>query len=89
MVRAKNPDIDIIVRTHGDVDQEMFERMGVAKALMGERELAFGMAYHSLRSLGYEDDRADDVIQQLRFGGRMATAEFSTLMMPATAPRNS
>jgi monovalent cation:H+ antiporter-2, CPA2 family len=93
LARAKNPGIDIIVRTHGDVDQALFERLGVSKALMGERELAFGMAYHSLRSLGTDDDRADDIIQQLRGGGRMATAEFSTLMMPvqpaAKAPAKS
>ncbi len=82
LARAKNPDIDIIVRTHGDTEQELFERLGVSKALMGERELAFGMAYHSLRSLGCDDDRADDIIQQLRGGGRMATAEFSSLMLP-------
>jgi CPA2 family monovalent cation:H+ antiporter-2 len=89
LARAKNPDIEIIVRTHGDTDQELFERLGVSKALMGERELAFGMAYYSMRALGCEDDRADDIIQQLRGGGRMATAEFSTLMMPAavSAPK--
>jgi CPA2 family monovalent cation:H+ antiporter-2 len=86
LVRAKNPDIDIIVRTHGDTEQELFERLGVSKALMGERELAFGMAYHSLRSLGCEDDQADDIIQQLRGGGRMPTAEFSSLMLPIATP---
>ena len=84
LARARNPDIDIIVRTHGDTDQALFERLGVSKALMGERELAFGMAYHSLRSLGCDDDRADDIIQQLRGGGRMATAEFSSLMLPTS-----
>ncbi|HEY0928303.1 MAG TPA: cation:proton antiporter [Gemmatimonas sp.] len=79
LVRAKNPDIDIIVRTHNDQEQEHFERLGVSKALMGERELAFGMAYHSLRSIGCDDDRADDVIQTLRGGARMPTREFSTI----------
>lgn len=80
LVRARNPDIDIIVRTHADTEQEFFERLGVSKALMGERELAFGMAYHSLRSVGCEDDKADDVIQTLRSGGRMPTREFSSIM---------
>jgi CPA2 family monovalent cation:H+ antiporter-2 len=79
LVRAKNPDIDIIVRTHNDQEQEHFERLGVSKALMGERELAFGMAYHSLRSIGCDDDRADDIIQTLRGGARMPTREFSTI----------
>ncbi|MCA0374165.1 MAG: cation:proton antiporter [Gemmatimonadetes bacterium] len=80
LARAKNPDIDIIVRTHADTEQELFEQLGVSKALMGERELAFGMAYHSLRSAGCDDDRADDVIQALRGGGRMPTREFSAIV---------
>ncbi|WP_411281585.1 cation:proton antiporter [Gemmatimonas sp.] len=80
MVRAKNPTIDIVVRTHSDQEQTMFEQLGVSKALMGERELAFGMAYHSLRSLGVDDDRADDIVEGLRGGGRMQTREFSALM---------
>lgn len=90
LVRAKNPEIDIIVRTHADTEQELFEQLGVSKALMGERELAFGMAYHSLRSAGCDDDRADDVIQQLRGGGRMHTREFTQVMLTqggAPAPK--
>jgi monovalent cation:H+ antiporter-2, CPA2 family len=84
MARAQKPGIDIIVRTHSDEEQTLFEGLGVAKALMGERELAFGMAYHSLRSLGCDDDRADDIIMGLRGGGRMMTREFSSLMPPPT-----
>lgn len=80
LARARNPDIDIIVRTHADTEQEFFEQLGVSKALMGERELAFGMAYHSLRSAGCDDDRADDVIASLRGGARMPTREFSSIM---------
>ena len=80
LVRAKNPNIDIVVRTHSDTEQKLFESLGVSKALMGERELAFGMAYHSLRSLGVDDNHADDIIEQLRGGLRMPTREFSSLM---------
>jgi len=90
LVRARNPHIDIIVRTHADTEQEFFEQLGVSKALMGERELAFGMAYHSLRSAGVDDDRADDVIHQLRGGGRMHTREFTQVMLDqgvARAPK--
>ena len=85
MVRTRNPTIDVVVRTHSDQEQAMFEQLGVSKALMGERELAFGMAYHALRSLGVDDDRADDLVEGLRGGGRMPTREFSALM--PTAPR--
>jgi monovalent cation:H+ antiporter-2, CPA2 family len=80
LARAGNPDLDIIVRTHADTEQEFFEQLGVGKALMGERELAFSMAYHSLRSAGCDDDRADDVIQALRGGARMPTREFSSIV---------
>lgn len=86
LVRARNETIEIIVRTHADTEQELFEQLGVSKALMGERELAFGMAYHSLRSAGCDDDRADDVIQQLRGGGRMHTREFTSMMLTNEAP---
>jgi monovalent cation:H+ antiporter-2, CPA2 family len=85
MVRVRNPTIDVVVRTHSDQEQALFEQLGVSKALMGERELAFGMAYHSLRSLGVDDDRADDIVEGLRGGARMQTREFSALM--PTAPR--
>jgi monovalent cation:H+ antiporter-2, CPA2 family len=84
LARARNPHIDIVVRTHSDKEQELFEALGVSKALMGERELAFGMAHHSLRSLGYEEERVDFVIAGLRGGDRMHTREFSSLMPPPT-----
>ncbi|MCC6245851.1 MAG: cation:proton antiporter [Gemmatimonadaceae bacterium] len=86
MARSRNPKIEVIVRTHSDQEQQLFEEMNVQKALMGERELAFGMAYYSLRSLGCDDDIADVIIQQLRGGQRMPTQEFSTLM-PQFAPK--
>ncbi len=85
LARAKNPKIEIVVRTHSDREQQLFEELGVAKALMGERELAFGMAYHSLRALGVDDDRADHIVEMLRGGARMQTREFSALM--PTSPR--
>lgn len=88
MARARNPAIEIVVRTHSDQEQALFDSLGVSKALMGERELAFGMAYYSLRALGSSDDRADDIIQQLRGGARMATREFSTLALQLT-PENA
>lgn len=85
LARQRNPNIEIVVRTHSDQEQRLFEEMKVDKALMGERELAFGMAYYSLRSLGIDDDRADDVVQQLRGGARMPTQEFS-MLMPHAVP---
>lgn len=88
MARSRNPTIEVIVRTHSDHEQQLFEEMNVQKALMGERELAFGMAYYSLRSVGCDDDIADVIIQELRGGQRMPTQEFSTLM-PEPAAKKS
>lgn len=82
IVRSLNPEIDIVVRTHSDQEQEMFDALNVKKALMGERELAYGMAYYSMRALGFDDERADDVIHDLRGGSRMETREFSSLVPP-------
>jgi len=78
--RAANPALQVVVRTHGDEEQALFERMGVQSALMGERELAYGMAYHSLRRMGCSDDQADEVVEGLRNGGRMGTTEFRALL---------
>jgi len=77
--REANAALQVVVRTHGDEEQALFEQMGVQRALMGERELAYAMAYHSLRAMGCSDDHADHVLDELRDGGRMATTEFRAL----------
>jgi len=66
LVRQTNPSIEVVVRTHGEQEQRFFERMGVNRALMGERELAYGMAYYGLRAAGCSDDDADQVMDVLR-----------------------
>jgi CPA2 family monovalent cation:H+ antiporter-2 len=78
--REANAALQVVVRTHGDEEQALFEQMGVQRALMGERELAYAMAYHSLRAMGCSDDHADHVLDELRDGGRMATTEFHALL---------
>jgi CPA2 family monovalent cation:H+ antiporter-2 len=78
--REANAALQVVVRTHGDEEQALFERMGVQRALMGERELAYAMAYHTLRAMGCSDDHADHVLDELRDGGRMATTEFRALL---------
>ena len=66
LAREANPGIDTVVRTHGVADQAFFERLGVGRAVMGERELAFGMAHYALVSLGEGDDAADETILAIR-----------------------
>jgi len=68
-VRILNPGIDIAVRTHNESEVAYLERQGVGVAIMGERELAFGLIDYALRSLGTSDKKARLVVQGLRVTG--------------------
>ena len=68
-VRALNPKIDTAVRTHNESEVAHLERQGVGVAIMGERELAFGLMDYALRSLGTSDEKARLVVQGLRVAG--------------------
>lgn len=82
LARARNPELQIIVRTQGETNQALLEQLGVRMVLLAERELAYGMAYHALRAAGSSDDKADWVIASLRGGARMPTQEFKAMMTP-------
>ena len=51
LAREHRPGVDIVVRTHSDLDREHFEKQGVGRVVMGERELAIGMTEYALASL--------------------------------------
>ena len=68
-VRALNPKIDTAVRTHNESEVAHLERQGVGVAIMGERELAFGLMDYALRSLGTSEEKARSVVQGLRASG--------------------
>jgi CPA2 family monovalent cation:H+ antiporter-2 len=84
LARARNPELQIIVRTQGETNQALLEQLGVSMVLLAERELAYGMAYYALRAAGSSDDKADWVIASLRGGARMPTQEFKAMMTPPT-----
>ncbi|WP_375409990.1 YbaL family putative K(+) efflux transporter [uncultured Methylobacterium sp.] len=44
--RAANPDLEIIARAHSDAEVDHLERFGANLIIMGEREIARGMAEH-------------------------------------------
>jgi len=75
--RALNPSIETVVRTHSESEQRYLEDHGVGVAVMGERELAFGMSRYALHSLGIDPDDTESILYDLRFGGTHA---------PVTAP---
>ena len=54
LARRVQPAIDVVVRTHSTEAQALFERMGVGHALMGEHQLALGMARYALAAYGHE-----------------------------------
>ena len=46
--RRLNPTLDTVARTHSEAEQRYLEQHGVGLAVMGERELAIGMARYAL-----------------------------------------
>jgi CPA2 family monovalent cation:H+ antiporter-2 len=51
LARQANPSIDTVIRTHNDHEREHFEKAGAGRVVMGERELAMGMADYALSKL--------------------------------------
>jgi len=47
--RAINPDITIVVRAHSEEDVDMFNQLKVGRAVLGERELAFGISRYAVQ----------------------------------------
>jgi CPA2 family monovalent cation:H+ antiporter-2 len=66
LAREKNAAIDIAVRTHCDSELAHLEQQQVGIAIMGERELAFGLLGYALRSLGIAKDQARQIVQRAR-----------------------
>jgi CPA2 family monovalent cation:H+ antiporter-2 len=66
--RRRNEGLHIVVRTHSAVAQAHFEKLGVGRAFMGERELAVGMAHYALRTLECSQQEADDAVDAVRRG---------------------
>lgn len=69
IARLLNPAIDTAVRTYSDAEVSHLEREGVGLAIMGVRELSFGLAEYALRSLGLSSRRAVAIIQKERISG--------------------
>ncbi len=68
LAAASNPAIDTVVRTHSAAEQEHLERMGVGRAVLGERETALAMSRYALASLGLSDEQADAAVEWAREG---------------------
>ena len=66
LAREANPTIDTVARTHSENERDYLERHGVGLALIGERELALGMAHYALLRMGCEEKRADATVDAIR-----------------------
>jgi CPA2 family monovalent cation:H+ antiporter-2 len=66
--RAANPNIEIMARTHSETERNYLEHHGVARALVGERELALALARHALTRMGCAEADATATIEALRHG---------------------
>ena len=69
LARELNTGIEIAVRTHSEAEVGYLEKQGVGLAIMGEREMAFGLLDYALRALGTTEEKARAVTQQLRVSG--------------------
>ncbi len=66
-VRAMNPGVDLIVRTHSDTEAAHMRSLGAkVQAIHGERELAVQMARYALRRFGLSAVEAEAIAQGLR-----------------------
>jgi CPA2 family monovalent cation:H+ antiporter-2 len=55
---ARNPRIDVVIRTHDDAELAHLRDAGVGRVVMGEHELARTMLHHALRRFGVPPERA-------------------------------
>jgi len=78
-----NPGLEVLVRTHSDEERRFLEEMGVARAFVGERELAVSLAREALRRSGVDHDMEDVAARVLRPDVR---AMPSGDLAPATSP---
>jgi CPA2 family monovalent cation:H+ antiporter-2 len=70
LARALNPTIETVVRTHSDAEALYLSESGVGLAVMGEREIAFGMSDFALQRLGVTAEDAQDTVNRLRARSR-------------------
>jgi CPA2 family monovalent cation:H+ antiporter-2 len=66
LARKLNPDIETVVRTHSDSEAIYLADAGVGLAVMGEREIAYGMSDFALQRLGVEPEHARATMKRLR-----------------------
>jgi CPA2 family monovalent cation:H+ antiporter-2 len=67
LARSLNPSIHAVVRTHSEEEAALLEAVeGVGLVMMGEREVALGMADYAMQRLGVAPGTAQATVDVLR-----------------------
>ncbi len=66
LAREINPEIHVLVRTHSEDEALLLEAAGVGLVMMGEKEIALGMADHAMQRLGVPTQTAQATVDTLR-----------------------
>jgi K+:H+ antiporter len=69
LARQANPYIETAVRTHRTSEVAYLKGQGVGIAIMGSREVAFGLLRYALSCFGLADDRVQTIVQTARASG--------------------
>jgi len=70
LARLANPHIETAVRTHRASEVAYLKDQGVGIAIMGTREVAFGLLRYALSRFGLPDDRVQAIVQTARAAGQ-------------------
>lgn len=66
IAKQVNPGLDTVIRTHSAAEQVYLEQRGAGEVVVGEWELALGMARYALRAVGAEATEAERVLRTIR-----------------------
>ena len=69
LARELCPTIDTAVRTSSEAEVAHLAQDGIGIAIMGERELAFGLLEYALHSMGMAEEMARQCVQGIRLSG--------------------
>jgi CPA2 family monovalent cation:H+ antiporter-2 len=71
--REANPEVETVVRAHGEAELTHLQSRGVGLAVVAERETALAMLDFALRGLGFREAEARLVVQAFRASGDATT----------------
>jgi CPA2 family monovalent cation:H+ antiporter-2 len=87
LARQANPRIETAVRTHRASEVAYLKEQGVGLAIMGRREVAFGLLRYALSRFGLPDDRVQAIVQTARASGEGGAFEREPeIELPDAAP---